>query len=84
MGRAGAVGGVHLLPIYPSSGDGGFAPLTYKVLELGPLCPASLQAVESGQCFCLRLPAATRTCSACLCMHCHALCSRDCSVFSHA
>ena len=28
---AGAIGGVHLLPVYPSSGDGGFAPITYKV-----------------------------------------------------
>ena len=27
----GVVAGLHLLPIYPSSGDGGFAPLTYKV-----------------------------------------------------
>lgn len=34
---SGAIGGLHLLPIYPSSGDGGFAPLTYKEVneELG-------------------------------------------------
>lgn len=37
MGSAGAIGGLHLLPIYPSSGDGGFAPLTYQEVnpELG-------------------------------------------------
>ena len=29
----GAIGGLHLLPIYPSSGDGGFAPLTYKEVD---------------------------------------------------
>ena len=29
--HAGVVHGLHLLPIYPSTGDGGFAPLTYKV-----------------------------------------------------
>ena len=31
---SGAVGGLHLLPIYPSSGDSGFAPVTYQ--EVGP------------------------------------------------
>lgn len=33
----GVFGGVHLLPIYPSSGDGGFAPLNYKEItpEMG-------------------------------------------------
>lgn len=30
---AGAVSGLHLLPIYPSSGDGGFAPLTYQDVD---------------------------------------------------
>ena len=30
---AGAVGGVHLLPVYPSSGDGGFAPLRYDQVD---------------------------------------------------
>jgi len=29
----GAIGGLHLLPVYPSSGDGGFAPLTYKDID---------------------------------------------------
>jgi hypothetical protein len=29
----GAVGGVHLLPVYPSSGDGGFAPLRYDQVD---------------------------------------------------
>ena len=29
----GALGGLHLLPVYPSSGDGGFAPLTYKEID---------------------------------------------------
>ncbi|KAK9837666.1 hypothetical protein WJX74_002520 [Apatococcus lobatus] len=29
----GAVGGLHLLPFYPSSGDGGFAPITYKEVD---------------------------------------------------
>lgn len=28
-----AVGGVHLLPFYPSSGDRGFAPLTYEAVD---------------------------------------------------
>jgi len=28
-----AIGGLHLLPVYPSSGDGGFAPLTYKDID---------------------------------------------------
>ena len=28
-----AIGGLHLLPVYPSSGDGGFAPLTYKEID---------------------------------------------------
>lgn len=28
-----AVGGVHLLPFFPSSGDRGFAPTTYKVVD---------------------------------------------------
>ena len=31
---AGAIGGVHLLPVYPSSGDRGYAPLTH--LEIDP------------------------------------------------
>jgi len=30
---AGAIGGLHLLPAYPSSGDGGFAPITYQVSQ---------------------------------------------------
>jgi glycosidase len=30
---ADAIGGLHLLPVYPSSGDGGFAPLTYKEID---------------------------------------------------
>lgn len=30
---SGAISGVHLLPIYPSSGDGGFAPLTYQDVD---------------------------------------------------
>ena len=30
---AGVIGGVHLLPIYPSSGDGGFAPLCYNDVD---------------------------------------------------
>lgn len=29
----GAISGLHLLPIYPSSGDGGFAPLTYQEVD---------------------------------------------------
>ena len=29
----GAVGGLHILPFFPSSGDRGFAPLTYKEVE---------------------------------------------------
>jgi len=28
-----AVGGVHLLPFYPSSADRGFAPLTYDAVD---------------------------------------------------
>ena len=32
-GCTGAVGGVHLLPVYPSSGDGGFAPLRYDQVD---------------------------------------------------
>ena len=32
-GLPGVIGGVHLLPIYPSSGDGGFAPLTYGEVD---------------------------------------------------
>lgn len=31
---SGVVGGVHVLPFYPSSADRGFAPLTYK--EVSP------------------------------------------------
>lgn len=27
------IGGVHLLPVYPSSGDGGFAPLKYDEVD---------------------------------------------------
>jgi glycosidase len=30
---AGVVGGVHILPFYPSSADRGFAPLTYKEVD---------------------------------------------------
>jgi sucrose phosphorylase len=30
---ADAIGGLHLLPVYPSSGDGGFAPLTYTEID---------------------------------------------------
>jgi glycosidase len=30
---AGVVGGVHVLPFYPSSADRGFAPLTYKEVD---------------------------------------------------
>lgn len=44
----GAVGGLHLLPFYPSSGDGGFAPITYKEVPpksfIYPMQKASLQA----------------------------------------
>ncbi|KAK9865185.1 hypothetical protein WJX84_007242 [Apatococcus fuscideae] len=29
----GVIGGLHLLPFYPSSGDGGFAPITYKEVD---------------------------------------------------
>ena len=29
----GVVGGVHLLPFFPSSADRGFAPLTYKEVD---------------------------------------------------
>jgi hypothetical protein len=29
----GAIGSVHLLPIYPSSGDGGFAPIKYTAVD---------------------------------------------------
>jgi sucrose phosphorylase len=29
----GVVAGLHLLPIYPSSGDGGFAPITYQEVD---------------------------------------------------
>ena len=28
-----AVGGVHILPIYPSNADGGFSPLTHKLVD---------------------------------------------------
>ena len=28
-----AVGGVHILPIYPSNADGGFSPLTHKEVD---------------------------------------------------
>lgn len=31
--HAGAISGLHLLPVYPSSGDGGFAPLTYQDVD---------------------------------------------------
>ncbi|MGB0679933.1 MAG: sucrose phosphorylase [Polyangiales bacterium] len=30
---SGAIGGVHILPIYPSNADGGFAPLTHKEVD---------------------------------------------------
>ena len=30
---AGAISGLHLLPVYPSTGDGGFAPTTYKEID---------------------------------------------------
>ncbi|KAK9815406.1 hypothetical protein WJX72_003171 [[Myrmecia] bisecta] len=29
----GCISGLHLLPLYPSSGDGGFAPLTYQEID---------------------------------------------------
>ena len=29
----GAVAGLHILPFFPSSGDRGFAPITYDVVE---------------------------------------------------
>ena len=56
----GVIGGVHLLPVYPSSGDGGFAPLNYSEVDphfgtwegLSPLCchTASLlcQTISAG------------------------------------
>jgi len=31
--HAGAIGSVHLLPIYPSTGDRGFAPVTYQEVD---------------------------------------------------
>ena len=53
--HAGVIGGVHLLPIYPSSGDGGFAPLTYKVTAVSrgvqPTEPA-ISMLCSGITFC--------------------------------
>lgn len=30
---AGAVGGVHLLPFFPSSGDRGFSPMNYTTVD---------------------------------------------------
>ena len=30
---AGAISGLHLLPVYPSTGDGGFAPMTYQEIN---------------------------------------------------
>lgn len=29
----GAIGGIHILPFFPSSGDRGFAPITYDVVD---------------------------------------------------
>ncbi|GJM74433.1 hypothetical protein HMSSN036_66490 [Paenibacillus macerans] len=38
----GVVGGVHLLPFYPSSGDRGFAPMDYtKVIRPSAIGPMS-------------------------------------------
>ena len=34
----GVVGGVHVLPFYPSSADRGFAPLTYKEVRVVYIC----------------------------------------------
>ena len=28
-----AIGGIHILPFFPSSGDRGFAPMTYKKMK---------------------------------------------------
>ena len=28
-----AIGGVHILPLYPSNADGGFSPLTHKQVD---------------------------------------------------
>lgn len=30
---AGAIGSLHLLPLYPSTGDRGFAPVTYQQVD---------------------------------------------------
>jgi hypothetical protein len=30
---AGAIGSLHLLPLYPSTGDRGFAPVTYQEVD---------------------------------------------------
>ena len=34
----GIVGGVHILPFYPSSADRGFAPMTYEQVDEAAFC----------------------------------------------
>ncbi len=33
---SGTIGGVHILPFFPSSGDRGFAPMAYDVVDPAP------------------------------------------------
>ena len=57
----GAIGGLHLLPIYPSSGDGGFAPLTYK--EVDPALGTWADVVRLSEEYDLLLECMVRACS---------------------
>lgn len=50
-----AIGGVHILPLYPSNADGGFAPLTHREVEPAFGSWADVHAIASRWDLCLDL-----------------------------
>jgi hypothetical protein len=63
-----AIGSVHLLPLYPSSGDRGFAPLTYQQVdpaygERGHATPDSLHLPQGAAGRCVVAAQATSCCA---------------------
>ncbi|HEU0197785.1 MAG TPA: sucrose phosphorylase [Nevskiaceae bacterium] len=51
----GALGGVHILPLYPSNADGGFAPLTHKEVDPRYGTWADVQRIAADYDLCLDL-----------------------------
>lgn len=51
----GAIGGLHLLPPFPSNADGGFSPLTHREIDPAFGCWADVEGLGRGRDLCLDL-----------------------------